>query len=79
MLSRRGAPAGHPTEPSTALGADAQHVARSLTLHRPIDSGAGDAEQIGELSGAVIAALEQSHKVRFLPLIELGLFTAQTP
>ena len=79
MLSRRGVPAGHHMEPSADLGADAYDVASSLSFHGPIDSGAGDAEQVGELSRAVITAFEQSHQVRFLPLIELGLLTTQMP
>jgi hypothetical protein len=41
--------------------------------------GAGDAEQVGELSGAVIAAIEQSQQLRFLSWVELGLLAAQTP
>src|SRR5450759_982068 len=77
--SRRGVPAGHRAEPSADRGADAHDLASSLSFHCPVDGRAGDAEQVGELSGAVIAPFEQSHQVRYLSLIELGLLTAQTP
>jgi hypothetical protein len=59
LLSRRGVPAGHRTELSADRGADAHDVASSLSFHCPLDGRAGDAEQVGELRGAVIAAIGQ--------------------
>src|ERR1035437_2483261 len=79
VLSRRGVPAGHGNHLSADRGADADDVARSLSLHCSVDGGAGDAEQVGELSGAVLAAIEQSHQVSFLPMVQLGLLATQTP
>ena len=72
MLSRRGLPAGQRREPSAVRGADADDVAGSLSLHRSADRGSGGAEQVGEFSGAVLAAFEQGRKVRFLPMFSLA-------
>ena len=60
----------------SANRADALARASPLSLTGAINGGAGHAEQVGELSGGVLAAPEQGHQVRFLPLIELGLLTA---
>ena len=49
-----------------------------LWLHCPVDRGADDAEQVGELSGAVLAAIQQGNQVRFLPAIQLELLATQT-
>jgi hypothetical protein len=81
LLSRRVWPAGH-TKP--LLGNDGARARAgaspfSFSFHRPVNGGAGDAEQVCELRGAVLATMKQSHQVRFLPLIECGLLTAQTP
>jgi hypothetical protein len=82
LLSRRGTACG--TRNQSADRAEDLARASALSLTHPsalsltgaIDGGAGHAEQVGELSGGVLAALEQGHQVRFLPRIELGLLTA---
>jgi len=71
-------PAGRRNHVSTR-GADAYVDASTFSLTRPVDGRAGDPEQVGELSGAVLTTFEQGHQVRFLPVIELGLLTTQTP
>ena len=78
--SRRGVPAGllRP-EPSVDLCTDAHDVASSLSLHCPVDGRSGDAEQVGEFSGAVLAASEKGHQVRFLAMVQLWLLATQTP
>ena len=60
-------------------GADAYVDASTFSLTRPIDGRASDPEQVGELSGAVLTTFEESDQVRFLPMIQLGLLTAQAP
>src|SRR5664280_1677429 len=60
-------------------GADAYVDASTFSLTRPIDGRASDPEQVGELSGAVLTTFEESHQVRFLPMIQLGLLAAQAP
>jgi len=77
LLSRRVRPAGHRNQ--SANRADDLARASPLSLTGAIDGGAGHAEQLGELSGGVLAALEQGHQVRFLPLIELGLLPRRRP
>src|SRR5664280_596205 len=79
VLSRRGVPAGYRNHWSGNDGSDARAGTGSLSLHRPVDSRAGDAEQVGELSGAVLASMKQSHHVCFLPMVQLWLLTTQTP
>ena len=81
VLSGRGVPAGHPEQLSgnDRAGACPRAGAGPFSFHRPVDAGAGDAEQVGELRGAVLATMKQSHHVCFLPWIEFGLFAAQTP
>ena len=59
--------------------ADAHHRLNPLPLHCPVGAGASDAEQIGELSGAVLVAMKQGYQVRFLPVMEFGLLTTETP
>ena len=60
-------------------GAGAYVDASTLLLTRPVDGRASDPEQVGELSGAVLTTFEESDQVRFLPMIQLGLLTAQLP
>ncbi|SNR67925.1 hypothetical protein SAMN06272737_118120 [Blastococcus mobilis] len=44
-----------------------------------VDGGAGDAEQVGQLGGAVLTCPVQGPQVGFLSWVELGLFAAQLP
>ena len=74
-----GVPAGHRNYPSGNDVGDVRAGAGSFSLHRSVNGRAGDAEQVGELSGAVLASMKQSHHVCFLPMVQLGLFTTQTP
>ena len=60
---------------STNGAADAHDRPDPLPFHCPADGRAGNAEQVGELSGAVLATIKQSHQVRFLPVIKFGLLT----
>jgi hypothetical protein len=78
LLSRRGGLRDIAISQPTVATIWPADLARAspLSLTGAIDSGAGHAEQVGELSGGVLAALEQSRRVHFLPLIELGLLTA---
>ena len=71
-------PAGHRKHASTIGAADAHGRANSFSLHCPVDGGAGDAEQVGELSGAVLPALRRATRLRFLPVIQLWLLPTQT-
>src|SRR5665811_2325953 len=70
--------AGLRKQASTNGVADAHGRALPFALHSPVDGRAGDAEQVGELRGAVLTAIEQGHQVRFLPMIQLGLLVAQS-
>jgi hypothetical protein len=72
-------PAGHRKHAST-IGVPSTHGrAKPFSLHCPVDGRAGDAEQVSELSGGVLPRTTQSHQVRFLPVIQLGLLATQTP
>jgi hypothetical protein len=42
-----------------------------------VDGRAGDAEEIAELGGAVLACSVQLDEVHFLPRVELGLLAVQ--
>src|SRR5680860_433467 len=42
-----------------------RELAHPFLLHCPVDGRASDAEQVGELSGAVLPRTTQSHQVRF--------------
>lgn len=44
-----------------------------------VDRGAADSEELGDLEGAVLAAVHQRDQVRFLFRVELGLLAAQPP
>lgn len=46
---------------------------RALPLDRAVDRGTADAEELGDLEGAVLAAVDKGHEVRFLLAAELGL------
>lgn len=46
-------------------------------LQGAVDDGSADAEEVGELSGAVLAGLEQLHQMCFLTRVELGLLAAK--
>ena len=78
LLSRRG-DLRDSKQVSANGAANAHDRQNPLPLHCPVDGGAGDAEQVGELSGAVLATIKQSHQVRFLPVIKFGLLTPQMP
>jgi hypothetical protein len=78
LLSRRGVTRGT-ADTSTNGAADAHDRPNSFPLHRPVDIGASHAEQVGELSGAVLAALKEGHQMRFLPMVQLWLLATQTP
>jgi len=60
---------GHRKHASTIGVPNTHGRAKPLPLHCPVDGGAGDAEQVGELSGGVLPRTTQSHQVRFLPVI----------
>jgi hypothetical protein len=77
LRSRRGVPAGHRNQLSASD--HAQTGASPLPFHCPVDGGTSYAEQVGEFSGAVVPAVEQSHQVRFLPVVQLGLLTRKRP
>src|SRR5450631_3919494 len=77
-LSRMVCHAGQQT-PSTNGAADTHDRANSLPFDRPVDGRTSNPEQVGELSGAVLAALNQGHQMRLLSAIELGLLATQTP
>src|SRR5450756_1947056 len=64
---------------STNGAADAHDRPDPLPFHCPVDGRASNPEQVGKLSGAALAALEQGHQMRFLPAIELGLLATQMP
>jgi len=51
----------------------------SRSLDGPVDGGAGNREQLGELGAGVFARAPQLHEVRFLRGLELGLLAAQPP
>ena len=42
-----------------------------------VDGGSADAEQVGHLGGAVLAAVHQRYEARFLATVELGLLAPQ--
>jgi hypothetical protein len=73
----QGVPAGHRNHVSDG-GAHAHADASPFSLTGTVDRRADDIEQVRELYGAALAAIEQGHQVRFLPLIKLGLLTTQT-
>jgi len=75
---RRGVACGTSHHVSTC-GDDAYVDASTFSLTRPVDDRASDPEQVGELSGAVLTTVEESDQVRFLPMIQCGLLTAQAP
>jgi hypothetical protein len=54
----QGWPAGHRKHVSADRGHTVHDGASPLPLTRPVDGGTGDSEQIGELSGAVLAAIK---------------------
>jgi hypothetical protein len=58
LLSRRGVACGTPQHVSADRGHTAHDGASPLALTRPVDGGTGDPEQVGELSGAVLAAIK---------------------
>jgi hypothetical protein len=70
--------AGHESR-VLAGGAVARTAASSFSLTRAVDGGAGDAEQVGKLSGAVFAAVEQLGQMGLLAMIEFGLLVTQAP
>jgi hypothetical protein len=70
-------PAGHRNQLSTGDHTYVHTGASPLPFHCPVDGGTSDAEQVGEFSGAVVPAVEQSHQMRFLPVVQLGLLAAQ--
>jgi hypothetical protein len=72
----QGVPAGHRNHVS-AGGAHAHADASPFSPTGTVDRPADDTEQVGELFGAALAAIEQGHQVRRLPLIELVLLTTQ--
>ena len=78
LLSRKG-DLRDSKQVSTNGAADAHDRPNPLPIHCPVDGGAGDAEQVGELSRAVLAAIEQGHQVSFLPTVQLGLLTPRMP
>jgi len=49
----------------------------ALTFDGAVDRGAADAEEFGNLGGAVLAAVHQGDEVCFLAAVELGLLAAQ--
>src|SRR4051812_10566498 len=49
----------------------------ALAFDGAVDSRAADAEQLGDLGGAVLAAVYQRDQVCFLASIELGLLSPQ--
>ena len=79
VASRRPVACGTPQTRVNQWCCRAHDRANPLSLHCPADSRAGDTEQVGKFSGTVLAAIKQGHQVRFLPVIELGLLTTQTP
>ena len=69
LLSRRGVACGT-AQHALTIGVPSTHGrAKPLPLHCPVDGRAGDAEQVGELSAAVLPRTTQSNQVRFLPVI----------
>jgi hypothetical protein len=48
-----------------------------LAFDGAADRGAADAEEFGNLGGAVLAAVHQRDQVRLLPPVELGLLATQ--
>jgi antitoxin YefM len=49
----------------------------ALPLNGAVDSGAADAEEVGDLGGAVLATVHQGDQVCFLTAVELGLLATQ--
>ena len=49
----------------------------ALTFDGAVDGGAADAEEFGDLGGAVLTAVHQRDQVCFLAAVELGLLAAQ--
>ena len=88
-LSRRGLACGMTRRPpTTAVSAACPRLLQScvgwprlgpVALQGAVDGGAGDAEQVGELGGAVVALPVEVHQMGFLSGVELGLLTAQLP
>jgi hypothetical protein len=82
--SRRRCPAGvsDPEQPAPWTSAwrsglcEVRLRGRPLTFDCPVDRRAANAEQVGHLGGAVLAAVHQRHQVRFLAAVELGLIAA---
>jgi hypothetical protein len=81
LRSRRVWPAGLRNQLSTGdySYAEARTGSSTLPLNCAIDGGTNDAEQVGELSGAVVPDVEESHQMCFLPVAQLGLLAAQPP
>jgi hypothetical protein len=50
---------------------------RALAFDGAVDGGAADAEQLSDLSGAVLAAVYQRDQVCFLAAVEVGLLSPQ--
>ena len=61
---------------STNGAADAHDRPNPLPLYCSVNGAAGDAEKVGELNGAVLAALQQG-QVRFLPMAYPGVMAAR--
>ena len=48
----------------------------SLPIDGTVDGRAADAEHVGDLGGAVLAAVDQGDQMRLLAAVELGLLAA---
>ena len=51
----------------------------ALTLDGAVHGGAADAEGLGDLESAVLAAVDQRHEVGFLAAVELGCLPRNLP
>jgi hypothetical protein len=49
----------------------------SVTADGAVHGRPGDAEQVADLGGAVLARLQQRDQMRFLPRVELGLLAPE--
>ena len=79
LLSRSGVAGGYRRRVSACsrTRSRARTNGYPLPLCCAVDGGEDDEEQVGELSGAVLHAVEKSHQVRLLPMVQLGLPAAQ--
>src|SRR3954466_5873761 len=64
---------------SVCGGAPAGHALELVSLRGAVDGGAGDAEEVGQFSRAVLALPVQGHQVGLLAGVELRLLPAESP